>query len=112
LEILVHGDLASLSSDYVAIPVEMPDRFPRQIVDVAGLPPDWQLPLDAYCQALGNAWYSANKTFALDVPSAVVPLERNLVVNVLHTDFASLDVSHYGYPLEFDTRLLRILKLP
>ena len=38
----------------------------------------------ASCQALGDRWLDQASTLALSVPSAIVPKERNLVINPLH----------------------------
>jgi RES domain-containing protein len=112
LEVLVHSSLSSLPRDYIAIPIEIPDDLSRQTVNVAGLPGGWQDPGESYCLSLGDAWYDAARTLALDVPSAVIPLERNIILNPSHSDFATLDTSHVGYPLQFDSRLLALLKVP
>jgi RES domain-containing protein len=93
---LVHGEVGSLPSDYIAIPVEIPDAVERQIVDSAGLPANWQEPGDAFCRALGDAWLDSGRSALLDAPSAVIPLEQNVILNPGHADAASLDTSHIG----------------
>jgi len=109
---LVHADLAALPTDYVAIPVEIPESMDRQVVDVAGLPADWQGPGDGFCRILGDAWLDAGRCPMLDAPSAVIPLERNVILNPSHAAVALIDANHIGYPFRFDSRLLAMLKLP
>lgn len=62
------------------------------------------------CVASACRGVDAGKSAILDVPSAVLPLERNLVVNPWHPDFKRIDTSHPGYPLHFDERVLAILE--
>ena len=38
----------------------------------------------ASCRALGDRWLDRASTLSLSVPSAIVPRERNLVINPLH----------------------------
>jgi RES domain-containing protein len=108
--VLAHAETSKLPKDYVIIPVDVPESVQRQIVDTAGLPQNWQKPGNAYCKELGDAWCDAKKALLLDVPSAVLPLERNIIVNPNHPEFKNLDTTHVGYPLRFDSRLLPILE--
>ena len=59
----------------------------------------------------GEAWLQAAATAVLSVPSAVVPAERNYLLNPRHPDFARIRI---GQPqsLQTDTRLLRNLAAP
>lgn len=43
----------------------------------------------ALTQDIGDPWLDARKFVALKVPSAIVPVEFNYVLNPLHPDFAS-----------------------
>jgi RES domain-containing protein len=46
----------------------------------------------AACRAMGDAWVAQGTTLALSVPSAVVPQERNIVLNVSHPAMAGVAV--------------------
>ncbi|RAI01989.1 RES domain-containing protein [Acuticoccus sediminis] len=59
---------------------------------------------EAACRALGDAWIADGASLALSVPSAVVPQERNLILNVAHADMAAVTVLTDA-PYSFDTRL-------
>ena len=109
LEVLAHADPAFEPQDLLAIPVDIPEDMTRQQVAAAGLPPDWQQHESEYCRRVGIAWHEAGKHAFLEVPSAVIPLKRNLVANPRHADFSRVDLSHYGYPLRFDPRLIGIV---
>jgi len=60
---------------------------------------------------MGQAWLQGAQTALLSVPSAVVPAERNILINPRHPDFARIVL---GAPqsLQTDTRLLRNLGKP
>ena len=57
-------------------------------------------------QTLGNDWLQERKTCILSVPSAVVPAERNFLINPLHPDFSKISIGEAEF-LEMDVRLLR-----
>jgi RES domain-containing protein len=104
LEMLVHLDDASLLPRYVVCPV----RFDASLVtdlDPATLPTDWkQTPAPPSLAAIGDAWVQSGASLLLRVPSAVLPLEHNFLINPRHADFSRL---HFE-PLqafEFDPRL-------
>jgi len=57
-------------------------------------------------QRLGDEWLAAGRALALAVPSAIVPEEKNYVLNPAHPAFAKLRT---GSPTPFvlDPRLTR-----
>jgi RES domain-containing protein len=106
LEILVHLSDRSYLSAYLAIPVEIPDDFIERLLK---LPRDWQQLPEPYpesTQALGTTWAQSQRSLALQVPSAVVPSEYNLVLNPKHPDIHQLTTGN-GEPLVLDPRLLK-----
>ena len=111
LEILVNLDLPAdqLPSDLVAMKLALPDDLSLGEIHRPQLPDDWTgrggWPA---CQAIGNEWLDERGSAALWVPSAVVPLERNLLLNPAHPESAQIpapDLSPFG----FDERLLALL---
>jgi RES domain-containing protein len=53
----------------------------------------------------GDRWALEQQSLLLRVPSPLCPLEHNLLVNLLHTDLATLRLAD-TCPLDVDTRLL------
>jgi RES domain-containing protein len=105
LEALVH--VASLSDldilEYVLIPVEFEEALVEELVDP--LPSDWaEYPAPLSTAAIGDAWIASNRSVLLKVPSAVVSLENNYLLNPGHPDFSKVSI---GTPLEMkvDIRL-------
>ncbi len=91
LEILVHCDPSLLPADLVAIPADIPLSLAIEPVDEGRLPSDWSRmpPPDALAD-LGGGWLDAARSPVLSVPSAVVPSERNYLLNPAHPEFAKI----------------------
>ena len=107
LELLVHADAALLPDDLVAVPADIPDALPIEAVDAADLPRDWRrYPAPESLAERGTAWARAARSAALSVPSALVPNERNFLLNPAHPDFGKI---RPGKPERFalDGRLRR-----
>jgi RES domain-containing protein len=82
---------------YVAVAVEVDGRA---IVD-PGFLPRQDL---AESQAIGDAWLRSVSSLGLSVPSRVIPLERNVLLNPRHPAMAEVLVS-LTEPFVFDDRL-------
>ena len=106
LETLVHTTVNSIPSQRV-IAVDVPDALPADAVDAARLPDDWRrVPPPPVLQDVGRAWLDGGRTAILRVPSAVVPLEFNYLLNPRHADFGLLGI-HEPEPFTIDKRLYR-----
>lgn len=71
--------------------LEIPDNLPITVIDPLTLPKGWRSS-DEYtvCQLLGNAWFDADTSAILQVPSAVLPMANNYVINSIHADFSKI----------------------
>ena len=103
VETLVHVTSGVLPA-YTAVPID----FEASLVTAVGtkdLPPNWKdNPVPASTQALGDAWVMAGTSLALRVPSVVVPVEFNYVLNPRHPDFSRVRIAA-PMPFPFDPRL-------
>lgn len=107
LEVFVHLPARKhLPSDLVAIQIDVSGVSVRR-VGMEELPPDWDraLPIAA-TEELARGWLETGDACGLDVPSAVIPLERNLILNPGHPDFETLKVLSV-HPFRFDSRMLQ-----
>lgn len=104
LEMLVHlGDEWS-HLRYVLFEVDIDERDVERLDD-ATLPAEWRrFPAPHGLRALGDAWAASKRSLAWSVPSAVVPQERNLVLNPAHPRFAEL-APRGPVPIDLDPRL-------
>ena len=76
-------------------------------VEVAQLPRDWRSDgTFRSLRAIGDQWALANRSAVLRVPSAIIPMEYNFVINPSHTDSTRIEL---GQVQDFvlDPRLLR-----
>lgn len=105
LETLVHVDAADAPADLVVIPVEIPEALGVREIATGELPRNWRAtPAPPALQQLGSEWARALETPVLSVPSAVVPQERNYILNPAHPDTARLKIGS-PEPFSFDLRL-------
>lgn len=104
LEIMVHFGRDVARASWAAIEVEVPD----EMIDSASLrklPNGWDDRLStSVSQAFGARWVQAGKSLALLLPSAVIPEERIMMINVRHPDFRKVKASE-PRPFLFDSRL-------
>jgi RES domain-containing protein len=110
LELMVQDD--PLRAHYVLIPAQLPPDLAETRFDAEQLPDNWRtIGARDVLQGMGQAWLQDGTTAMLNVPSAVVPAERNVLFNPRHRDFSRIAI---GEPqsLQTDTRLLRNLREP
>ena len=104
LEVMVHGVSYETLQDYVCIVATIPKKIIQE-VDLKSLPRNWREDLPpAEVRALGDRWLKEQKSAALKVPSAVVPVEFNYVLNPRHEDFEKIEMAE-PLSLAFDKRL-------
>lgn len=103
LEMTVHADQGLLRS-YQLLAVEF-DEAQVTRVEVGDLPSDWRaFPAPHVLQTIGDAWLDAGESLVLSVPSAIVPMERNFLLNPEHPEMASVTIGE-PQPFELDVRL-------
>jgi RES domain-containing protein len=106
LEVLVHVDPLTAPNDLRLLAVELPDDLPMETLDPASLPAGWNaVPAPPALQALGTSWLTGGRTAALIVPSAVITVEQNVLLNPRHPDMRRVRIIGDD-PFSFDTRLL------
>lgn len=105
LEMLVQDQ--PLRARYVMIPATLPADLETEELTPARLPADWR---DAAArpalQALGSDWIKRQSSAVLAVPSVVIPVETNYLLNPLHPAFARIKTGE-ARELVTDIRLLR-----
>jgi RES domain-containing protein len=107
LETLVHVEPTSVPPDLTSYEIDVPERVWIETASYSSLPPDWHdTPGHPASRALGDAWLARGDTVALIVPSAVVPGERNVLINPHHHDARAITIVR-ALPFRFDLRLVR-----
>ncbi len=107
LEMIVHleepADLARLR--YVLVPVDFDEGL---VSRPSSLPIDWNAdPPPPWAAAVGDEWVLRGSSALLEVPSAVIPREKNYLINVEHSDFSKIVIG-IPEPFEFDSRLKKL----
>jgi RES domain-containing protein len=112
LEALVH--VSSLSDldilEYALIPAEFEETLVGELTDP--LPSDWaHFPAPLSTAAIGDAWIASGRSVILKLPSAVVSLENNYLLNPEHPEFAKVSI---GTPrdIKADIRLKNLYSSP
>lgn len=68
-------------------------------------PRNWRAePPDEPSMRYGSAWLRAGRTAVLEVPSAIVPAEKNYLLNPQHAGFRSIRTGR-ALPFTFDPRM-------
>lgn len=96
LEYLAH--LSMLPSGLLLMVIEIPDTL--KIERVQAVPAD-----PAACVQIGDEWLDSKASPVLEVPSVLVPRQKNYLVNPEHPLFAAISVVENS-PFAFDSRLL------
>ena len=102
LEILVH---LRKPKDYELYSVKFDESVVQELAD-QNLPRNWDVePPTSDTQEIGDNWANSASSAVLSVPSAVVPEERNYILNPRHPDFEQIQIDG-PFPCYFDPRLL------
>jgi RES domain-containing protein len=90
LEMLVHMVRSKAPLDALLVPLEIPDHL---IARVPGLPEGWNAyPHRPESRVIGDGWIAEGKSLAMFVPSAILPAERNILINPNHARFGEIRV--------------------
>lgn len=126
LEMLVHLDPADAPADLRLVELELPAEASREEIDPARLlrgenfeataalaeqpTPDattWtKHPAPDALPTFGSQWLDSVRSLALIVPSAVMPLERNVLLNPRHREMGRVRILR-DVAFAFDTRVAR-----
>jgi RES domain-containing protein len=104
LEMLVHMDRDLLPSTFQLLHVTVSAAVDIQRVEVGELSPDWRTRPDLTRQ-IGDQWLDQSPTVLLQVPSVIVPLGWNFLLNPVHSDAAKIAIADI-VDAPFDARLL------
>ncbi len=106
LEVAVHLDISTdLPTDRFYVEIEIPDDLPILAVALADLPEDWSAkPPTTATQMVGDDFVQQNEAAVLKVPSCIVPLEYNYLINPHHPDAKKIKVQA-TLPIQFDALL-------
>ncbi|WP_103071367.1 RES family NAD+ phosphorylase [Aquimarina sediminis] len=106
LEVLAHLPAAYFPDDMALATITVPDELITTI-DIKKVPDNWnKIPVPIEVQNYAMHWIIEEKYLGLMVPSIIIPMEQNLLVNPLHPEFHQVKLLNIE-PFSFDTRLLK-----
>lgn len=95
------------ASDYVLLPLHLDPDAHLETLDESDLPDDWDsFPHPEATQNLGTQWVEAERSTVLAVPSAVLPVAENYLINPFHPNFHELEQGE-PVPFSWDARLFQ-----
>lgn len=107
LEYLAHVPLALIPGDLRIASIEIPEEILPRKITASDLPSEWrEHPLPHQLAELGSLWASSKDSLLLQVPSAIIEQEFNILINPSHPDIqrvAILNIEDH----RLDTRLFR-----
>jgi RES domain-containing protein len=106
-EVLVHLSLATLTSDFVMLTIDIPDDISVEVLDTNKLSIDWNVfPCTFETPLLGDDFIRRNEACVLKVPSAVVKGDFNFLINPYYPDFYKIKIiEQVDFP--FDKRIFK-----
>jgi len=106
LEYLVHVPLGLIPAKLKVVAIEVPDSVPGSVLLPEDLPANWNMyPSPPETVKLGTDWLIKADELFLKVPSAVVPLCSNIILNPNHPMMHLVKVRRADC-FVFDPRLL------
>jgi RES domain-containing protein len=106
IELFVHLDPSVAPDDLVSAQARIPDELRRDKIAIEELPSGWRRIDNRELRQLGTDWARSKKSVALEVPSAAVEGEWNVLLNPAHADFVKIEVSP-AKPFRYDERMFR-----
>ncbi len=106
LEYYVHSDnIANLPEAIEVAEIKLPDSLKIKTITEAELPENWnQYPYSSKTAEIFTKLSKDRDFFALKVPSSIVPLESNIILNPLYKDFGKVEINQF-VSLSIDKRL-------
>lgn len=105
LEYYVHSeDISTLPKDILVAEIELPPSFP--IEEIKSLPKNWgSYPYIPATTKIFTEYVRDNNFFALKVPSSIIGLEFNYVLNPLYKDFGKVEITNFStIPIDYRLR--------
>jgi len=104
LEIMVQSNGRDYFKHCVIFYAEIPENL-ITIPVLNDLPKEWkQIPYGKQSQQFGDAWIKTGSSPVMRVPSVVVPVEYNFLMNPMHPEFSEININETEN-VSFDTRL-------
>jgi hypothetical protein len=83
------------------------DGEEKHTLTINEMPENWQdVPAPDILKRIGDNWLKGNTSVGIKVPSAVMPIEFNVLINPLHKDFSKLTIENI-VKMDIDKRIIK-----
>lgn len=106
IELFVHLEPNLQPDDLVAVAATLPKGEPARRLDEDRLPANWWTDDFEPLRAMGDQWIREKSSLAIQVPSAALRPEWNVLVNPTHPAVAQIEIGK-PEPFRFDARMFR-----
>jgi RES domain-containing protein len=106
IELFVHLEPNQQPADLVSIAATLPKGEPARRLDPNELPRKWWTDDFEPLRKIGDKWIREKNPLAIEVPSAALRMEWNVLVNPLHPAVSELKIEP-PQPFHFDARMFR-----
>lgn len=106
IELFVHLEPNQQPDDLVSIAAELPKGEPAMRLEPDKLPPCRSTDDVEPLRAIGDKWIRDAASLAIEVPSAALRTEQNVLVNPLPAKIAQIKIEA-PQPFHFDARMFR-----
>ncbi|AFK05223.1 RES domain protein [Emticicia oligotrophica DSM 17448] len=105
LENIVHRSKKGLLGDFRLITIEIPKKVSIKKLTQEELPEGWSDKSNfEICQEISSNWLENLESCVLCVPSVIIPLENNFLINPQHPDFKLVKIQSVT-EFTFDNRI-------
>lgn len=105
LETFVHLTRTDRAMNFVLFRARIPDEVAIETLQRHRLPANWrEEPALSSTMTIGTQWSRHTRSALLEVPSVIVPMESNYLLDPAHPDAANISVS-LPEPFSFDPRM-------
>jgi RES domain-containing protein len=107
VEFLVHLPIPLAPPSLSMVTIRLPGDVPVHMIEPTDLPNGWRsYPSIPELAEIGSSWVREGRSLMLGVPSAVVPGEKNYLINPAHPRMVDVRVESVD-SYRYDERLLR-----
>ena len=93
LENVVHRSGEGLQSNFKVTTIHIPDKLRIKEISIADLPNEWySIQNYIVTQQQGDQWLEKTESAILKIPSAIIQLETNYLLNPNHSDFKKIKI--------------------
>lgn len=105
LELFVHLGPAHKGMRFSTFSIEIPENKNVGTLQKTKLPGNWRAePPPAACKDVGTQWVERGRAAVLRVPSVIVPIQYNYVINLNHHQFENFRITQQS-DFSFDPRM-------